>query len=75
VAASSGRVREGRTPPAHARWLVQESPTLGEIVRDINKYSNNVMARQLFLTLDSERPGDGRGRAPPDRRLAAGEGI
>ncbi|MDP2135833.1 MAG: D-alanyl-D-alanine carboxypeptidase/D-alanyl-D-alanine-endopeptidase, partial [Sulfuritalea sp.] len=26
-------------------------PTLGEVVRDINKFSNNVMARQLFLTL------------------------
>jgi D-alanyl-D-alanine carboxypeptidase/D-alanyl-D-alanine-endopeptidase (penicillin-binding protein 4) len=27
------------------------SPTLAEVVRDINKYSNNVMAQQLFLTL------------------------
>jgi D-alanyl-D-alanine carboxypeptidase/D-alanyl-D-alanine-endopeptidase (penicillin-binding protein 4) len=25
--------------------------TLAEVVRDINKFSNNVMARQLFLTL------------------------
>jgi D-alanyl-D-alanine carboxypeptidase/D-alanyl-D-alanine-endopeptidase (penicillin-binding protein 4) len=52
----SGRVREGHTPPGATPLVVQESPTLGEIVRDINKYSNNVMARQLFLTLDSERP-------------------
>ncbi|EXI90674.1 MAG: D-alanyl-D-alanine carboxypeptidase DacB precursor [Candidatus Accumulibacter regalis] len=51
-----GRVREGRTPLGATPLVVQESPTLGEIVRDINKYSNNVMARQLFLTLDSERP-------------------
>jgi D-alanyl-D-alanine carboxypeptidase/D-alanyl-D-alanine-endopeptidase (penicillin-binding protein 4) len=51
-----GRVLEGRTPAAATMLLSQESPTLGEIVRDINKYSNNVMARQLFLTLDSERP-------------------
>jgi D-alanyl-D-alanine carboxypeptidase/D-alanyl-D-alanine-endopeptidase (penicillin-binding protein 4) len=27
------------------------SPTLAEIIRDINKHSNNVMAQQLFLTL------------------------
>jgi D-alanyl-D-alanine carboxypeptidase/D-alanyl-D-alanine-endopeptidase (penicillin-binding protein 4) len=30
---------------------------LSEIIRDINKYSNNVMARQLFLTLgETVRP-------------------
>lgn len=27
------------------------SPPLAEVVRDINKFSNNLMARQLFLTL------------------------
>jgi D-alanyl-D-alanine carboxypeptidase/D-alanyl-D-alanine-endopeptidase (penicillin-binding protein 4) len=59
----TGRVLEGRTPAAATMLLSQESPTLGEIVRDINKYSNNVMARQLFLTLDSERPATDRGRA------------
>ncbi len=32
---------------------------LGEIVHDINLYSNNVMAQQLFLTLSAA--GDGRG--------------
>ena len=51
----AGTVREGQVPAAlqpNARQLaVLSSPTLGEIVRDINKYSNNVMARQLFLTL------------------------
>jgi len=35
---------------------IEESPALGEIIRDINKYSNNVMARQVFLTLAAERP-------------------
>ena len=34
-----------------------ESPTLADIVRDINKFSNNVMARQLFLTLSEEAAG------------------
>ena len=28
-----------------------ESPSLGEVVRDINKFSNNVMAEQLLLTM------------------------
>ncbi|MEF8708329.1 MAG: D-alanyl-D-alanine carboxypeptidase/D-alanyl-D-alanine-endopeptidase [Candidatus Accumulibacter propinquus] len=51
-----GRVRAGRAPANAQTLAVHESPTLGEIVRDINKFSNNVMARQLFLTLDSERP-------------------
>ena len=27
------------------------SPALSEVIRDINKYSNNVMAQQVFLTL------------------------
>lgn len=46
-----GRVRSG-TAPADAVLLDRhKSPPLADIVRDINKYSNNVMARQLFLTL------------------------
>ena len=52
----SGRVRSGHVPAEAHLLAVHESPTLGEIVREINKYSNNVMARQLFLTLDSECP-------------------
>ncbi len=49
-----GRVREG-TVPTDARRLAQhESRPLAELIRDINKYSNNVMARQLFLTIGSE---------------------
>lgn len=64
----SGRVREGRTPASARPLAAQESPTLGEIVRDINKFSNNVMARQLFLSLDSERPATPEGA----RRRVAG---
>ena len=51
-----GQVREGLAPAAAVRIAVQESPPLAEIVRDINKYSNNVMARQVFLSLAAERP-------------------
>jgi D-alanyl-D-alanine carboxypeptidase/D-alanyl-D-alanine-endopeptidase (penicillin-binding protein 4) len=57
-----GKWREG-LPPATATTLASsESPSLGEIVRDINKYSNNVMARQLYLTLGA-KVGDGPPRA------------
>ena len=49
-----GRVREGSVPPDARRLAQHESRPLAELIRDINKYSNNVMARQLFLTLGSE---------------------
>ncbi len=49
-----GGVRDGAMP-ADARVLVEhESPSLAEVVRDINKYSNNVMARELFLSTAAE---------------------
>ena len=49
-----GGLREG-VVPASARLLARaESPALAEVVREINKYSNNVMARQLYLTLGAE---------------------
>jgi D-alanyl-D-alanine carboxypeptidase/D-alanyl-D-alanine-endopeptidase (penicillin-binding protein 4) len=47
----SGEVRAG-VVPTNARLIADmSSPSLAEVVRDINKYSNNVMARQLYLTL------------------------
>ena len=50
-----GRVRDGSVVPPDAKRLAQhESKPLAEVIRDINKYSNNVMARQLFLTLGAE---------------------
>jgi D-alanyl-D-alanine carboxypeptidase/D-alanyl-D-alanine-endopeptidase (penicillin-binding protein 4) len=52
-----GQVVDGVTP-ADARVLARhDSPQLAEIVRDINKFSNNVMARQLYLTLGAEMLG------------------
>jgi len=51
-----GSVHEGLTPANARTIVVQESPALGEVVREINKFSNNVMARQVFLTLAAERP-------------------
>ena len=52
----AGRVRSGVTPGGTSVLATQNSPALGEVVRDINKYSNNVMARQVFLGLDPARP-------------------
>ncbi|HEY1607698.1 MAG TPA: D-alanyl-D-alanine carboxypeptidase/D-alanyl-D-alanine-endopeptidase [Paraburkholderia sp.] len=46
-----GTVREGKVPPTAKLIAVHQSPPLGDIVHDINKFSNNVMARNLFLTL------------------------
>lgn len=49
--------KSGNVPLA-ARLLLQfEGINLGDDVQDINKYSNNVMARQLLLTLALEKMG------------------
>lgn len=58
-----GTVREGRAAPDATLLLEQQSPPLAEVIRDINKYSNNVMARQLFLTLGAVVPDPGHGGA------------
>ena len=49
-----GGVRDGAAPSAARLLYTNESPALAEVVRDMNKFSNNVMARQLFLTLSAE---------------------
>ena len=46
-----GRVRDGRAPTGLRSTFEATSPSLAEAIRDINKYSNNVMAQQLFLSL------------------------
>lgn len=50
----TGGLREAAIPETARLLAGSESPSLAEVVRDINKYSNNVMARQLFLTLGTE---------------------
>ena len=49
-----GRAREGVVPPAARMIYMHESEPLALVVRDINKFSSNVMARQLYLTLGAE---------------------
>ncbi len=67
----SGQVREGLTPASALLLLQAPSLSLPEIVSDINKFSNNVMAQQLFLTLSSAQ-GLGVGQAPPGEPAARG---
>ncbi len=51
-----GEVGSGVVPPAAKLLAEWESVTLPEVIRDINKFSNNVMARQLLLTLAADNP-------------------
>ena len=75
----SGTVREGRLPElASAGGKVRQvaafesvSPPLAEVVRDINKYSNNVMAQQVFLTLSLHRDA----QAPQPATLEASQAV
>lgn len=46
----AGSVRDGKAPDTPPTFELA-SPALPEVIRDINKFSNNVMAQQLFLTL------------------------
>jgi D-alanyl-D-alanine carboxypeptidase/D-alanyl-D-alanine-endopeptidase (penicillin-binding protein 4) len=49
-----GQVRGGNVP-LDSRLIAQhESAPVADVVRDINKFSNNVMARQVFLTLGND---------------------
>jgi serine-type D-Ala-D-Ala carboxypeptidase/endopeptidase (penicillin-binding protein 4) len=50
-----GRVRDGRWPASLPAAFEMRSPPLLEVVREINKFSNNVMAQQLFLTLAAQQ--------------------
>jgi D-alanyl-D-alanine carboxypeptidase/D-alanyl-D-alanine-endopeptidase (penicillin-binding protein 4) len=47
----AGSWKNGTVPPGANLFATLESPPLWDIVRDVNKLSNNLMARQVFLTL------------------------
>ncbi|WP_337367149.1 D-alanyl-D-alanine carboxypeptidase/D-alanyl-D-alanine-endopeptidase [Noviherbaspirillum denitrificans] len=49
-----GETRGGVLPPSARLVAEWDSVSLAEVIRDINKYSNNVMARQLLLTLAAQ---------------------
>ncbi|WP_179403477.1 D-alanyl-D-alanine carboxypeptidase/D-alanyl-D-alanine endopeptidase [Burkholderia guangdongensis] len=52
-----GQITEGKVPTAARLVAVHHGPVLGSIVYDINKFSNNVMARNLFLTIGAAGTG------------------
>jgi D-alanyl-D-alanine carboxypeptidase/D-alanyl-D-alanine-endopeptidase (penicillin-binding protein 4) len=77
-----GSVREGPAPLELKPSFELRSPALAEVVRDINKFSNNVMAQQLYLTLGlplvsrpigSPAASGGAGDATPSRAVATPE--
>jgi len=86
-----GGVRLGTAPVDAEPFYVHWSPTLAEVVRSINKFSNNVMTRHLLLTMGAEvygPPGtqekgqavvsewlQSRGLAFPELRLNNGAGL
>ena len=48
--------------PANARLVyTHESLTLAEVIRLVNKFSSNVMARHLLLTIGAEKAALGLG--------------
>ncbi len=55
----TGQVRDGTVPANLQPAFSIDSVTLAEVIRDINKFSNNVMAQQLFLTLSQQQRGVG----------------
>jgi D-alanyl-D-alanine carboxypeptidase/D-alanyl-D-alanine-endopeptidase (penicillin-binding protein 4) len=52
-----GGLRMGTVPPDARLLYTHESLTLAEVIRLVNKYSSNVMARHLLLTLAAEKSG------------------
>ena len=53
----TGRVQDGKVPVGLKPVFMVTSPALSEVVRDVNKYSNNVMAQQVFLTMALQKNG------------------
>ena len=58
-----GKVRAGPVPPQATLFYRHESEPLANLLRDMNKFSNNVMARHVFLALSAERGAPGEAQA------------
>ena len=58
-----GKVRAGAAPARAMPFYRHESEPLANLARDMNKFSNNVMARQIFLALSAERGAPGEAAA------------
>ena len=73
----TGKVREAAVPATARLIAVQDSEPLAVLIRDINKFSNNVMTQQLFLTMGAAggEPGNPERGATAVRGLLAARGI
>jgi D-alanyl-D-alanine carboxypeptidase/D-alanyl-D-alanine-endopeptidase (penicillin-binding protein 4) len=63
-----GGMRRGVVPEGFEPALIWRSRPLAEIIRSVNKFSNNVMTRQLLYTLGAEAAG---APATPEAGVAA----
>ena len=63
-----GTVRAGTAPADAHELFADDSPALAEVVREMNKWSSNVIARQLLATLGTGLPAG----APPMADMVAG---
>ena len=74
----TGAMKDGLTPKNARVLYTHTSAPLASMVTDINKFSNNVMARQLLLTIDAElskRPGQAKRGARSIRDWAKARGF
>ena len=74
----NGTTHEGPVPVGARPIATHRGPELADIVRDINKFSNNVMARNLFLTIGAlakGAPGTQQKSADAIRAFLAARGL
>lgn len=74
----TGRVRTGTIPSNATAVASHQSPPLSEVIRLINKRSNNVMTRVLLLTLGAEagrRPANVSGSVQVAQDVLAKQGL
>ncbi len=73
----TGQARDGDVSATARLVAAQESPPLAMLIRDINKYSNNVMTQQLFLTMGATggEPGNPARGGGAIRNLLSARGI
>lgn len=63
-----GQVRSGHLPStAILLWHAPSLP-LSQIIADVNKFSNNVMAQQVFLSLSAQQSGENSVKSEPSDR-------
>ena len=74
----AGGMRAEATPEKAVLVFPYESASLSDVIRRINKYSNNLMARQLYLTIAAEQvaiPGREPDGEKAIRAWLAGKGL